>query len=197
MSEVARMIAMPHGVTDPRTDPTQVRFRGTTVHRNMDFDMPFMSKVDDGLWLGGCVSQPQGRLLLPKFVKHVVCLIDFDRYDIQHNLRSYMVYALQDSLDQQLDRVDALARWVNECRADAPTLVHCQAGLNRSGLVVARALILDDVAPAEAISRLRSLRSPAVLCNPAFEEWLLRDVSPYGVCGCGQEMDEHGCPYGH
>jgi protein-tyrosine phosphatase len=53
-------------------------------------------------------------------------------------------------------------------------LVHCQAGLNRSGVVVAYALMLNGMSAAEAIARIRERRSPAVLCNPQFERWLRR-----------------------
>jgi protein-tyrosine phosphatase len=45
--------------------------------------------------------------------------------------------------------------------------------LNRSALVAGMALILDGWKPADAIALLREKRSPAVLCNPAFEQWLL------------------------
>jgi protein-tyrosine phosphatase len=51
-------------------------------------------------------------------------------------------------------------------------LVHCQAGLNRSGVVVARALMADGMSAVEAVSLIRERRSPACLCNPAFERWL-------------------------
>lgn len=66
-----------------------------------------------------------------------------------------------------------LAEHVLAHARQGPTLVHCQAGLNRSGLVAALALILDGMLPAAAIDLLRQHRSPAVLCNPAFERWLL------------------------
>jgi protein-tyrosine phosphatase len=51
--------------------------------------------------------------------------------------------------------------------------VHCQAGLNRSGLVTALALILNGMSPERAIGLLRQKRTPLVLCNGAFEAWLL------------------------
>jgi hypothetical protein len=57
-------------------------------------------------------------------------------------------------------------------RKTGPCLVHCQAGLNRSSLVVARVLMLEGATADEAIGLLREKRSPACLCNPAFEEWL-------------------------
>lgn len=151
-------------------DPLEARFVGTTVHGDMPFDCPYMTEITENLWLGGC----DGSLVLPETIRHIVRLIHFDQYQVGHMISTYLVVPLHDALDQDLSMIDRLARWVNECREDAPTLVHCQAGLNRSGLVAARALILDGVAPADAISLLREKRSPAVLCNSAFEEWLLK-----------------------
>lgn len=62
---------------------------------------------------------------------------------------------------------------VNRYLVEGKTLVHCQAGLNRSNLIAALALIRGGMAPAGAISLLRERRSPVVLCNEAFESWLL------------------------
>lgn len=49
---------------------------------------------------------------------------------------------------------------------------NCQAGLNRSNLIAGAALIREGMEAEEAISLLRSKRSPAVLCNQTFERWL-------------------------
>jgi hypothetical protein len=62
--------------------------------------------------------------------------------------------------------------WVNLCRTTGPVLVHCQAGLNRSSLVAARALMLDGRTAGDAIRTVREKRSPACLCNRAFEDYL-------------------------
>jgi len=67
---------------------------------------------------------------------------------------------------------------VNACREDGPTLVHCQAGLNRSSLVAARALVLGGMTADDAIALIREKRSPACLCNPAFERWLRQPPEP-------------------
>lgn len=67
--------------------------------------------------------------------------------------------------------IDTIAKLVNECRREGKTLVHCQAGLNRSALVTARALMLDGMSADDAITLLRK-RSPMVLCNLTFEAWL-------------------------
>lgn len=54
-----------------------------------------------------------------------------------------------------------------------PVLVHCQAGLNRSGVVSALVLIERGHSPREAVDLLRARRSPAVLCNESFERFVL------------------------
>lgn len=51
-------------------------------------------------------------------------------------------------------------------------LVRCQAGLNRSGLVVALALMLLGRTPDEAVALIREKRSPHALCNQHFVGYL-------------------------
>lgn len=151
-------------------DPTVNRMQGYARHGNTPFDMPIVSQIVDGLWQGGCETG----LVLPSFVDHLVSLYPWERYTIKHPVQSEMYVTLYDSTDQGYELIDSLARWVNECRATGGNvLVHCQAGLNRSSLVAARALMLaDDMDGAEAIRTIRDARSPACLCNPAFEAHL-------------------------
>jgi hypothetical protein len=63
----------------------------------------------------------------------------------------------------------AAARW----QAGAEVLVRCQAGVNRSGLVVGLMLLLSGDDAATAISRVRSCRSTHVLCNESFADALI------------------------
>lgn len=161
-------------MTDPtyipvEVDPREQRFRGIAHHGNTPFDVPFISHIDGNLWVGGC----QQGLVLPAPILHIVSLYPWEQYAVTHDLRSALTVRMYDSVDQSIEQVEAIARWVNTCRADAPTLVHCQAGLNRSNLIAATALILDGMQPHEAILLLREKRSPAVLCNPAFQSHLL------------------------
>lgn len=72
-----------------------------------------------------------------------------------------MMYALELS--------DDVARRLSEGQV---CLIHCQAGLNRSGLLAARTLMKRGHTADEAIALLREKRSPLVLCNDAFENWL-------------------------
>jgi protein-tyrosine phosphatase len=59
-------------------------------------------------------------------------------------------------------------------------LVHCTEGLNRSGVVVARALMAMGLTASDAIELVRRQRGPSVdgflaLGNDAFVDWLHRE----------------------
>lgn len=151
---------------DPRTN----RMRGVTAHKHIPFDVPYITEVATNLWVGGCTTG----LVLPYDIEHLISLYPWEAYTVHHELKSGLSVRMYDSLGQALDQVQAIAGWVNVCRADGPTLVHCQAGLNRSNLVTATALIQDGMDPASAIALLRRKRSRAVLCNDSFVRWLLQ-----------------------
>ena len=154
---------------DIQFDPRKQRMVGVARHGNTPFDVPFISEIAPGFWQGGC----QDGLILPSVVEHVTSLYPWEKYTDNHGVISFLKFRMYDSLDQSFEQVDQIARWVNECRKSGVTLVHCQAGLNRSSLIAARALILDGLRPEDAIQLLRINRSPACLCNKAFEDWLL------------------------
>lgn len=149
-------------------DPMQKRMKGIAHHGNTPFDVPFISEIAPNLWQGGC----QNGLVLPQFINHLVSLYPWESYTVAHNLDSSLMVRMLDSTEQGFDQVDMIAAWINEARKTGVVLVHCQAGLNRSSLVAARALMLDGMNATEAINTLRTKRSPACLCNPAFEKHL-------------------------
>lgn len=156
--------------TDWRADPLQRRLRGIAYHGNTPFDMPFITQVDGNLWQGGC----ENGLVLPDFIEYVFSLYPWEQYTIGENVERVEV-KMYDSADGEVNRDQVLniASAVRQARDVAPTLVHCQAGLNRSGLIAATVLILDGYTPKEAVDKLRESRSPAVLCNPLFERFIL------------------------
>lgn len=152
------------------TDPRERRFSGTTHHGNIYFDVPFISEIVPGLWQGGC----EEGLTLPREITHLVSLYPWERYWIGHDMGSELYLRVYDAEDGfAIEQVDQVARWVNLCRQDGAVLIHCQAGLNRSSFVAARALMLEGMSAAEAIELIRGKRSPAALCNKSFEEQLL------------------------
>jgi protein-tyrosine phosphatase len=150
-------------------DPTLIRMSGTAVHGNTPFDVPFISEIAPNLWQGGC----QTGLQLPHFFKHIVSVYPWEAYKINHDIDSAVYVKMYDSLEQGLDDIITLAKWVNLKRKTGPVLVHCQAGLNRSSTVVATALMLEGLSGKEAVELIRKQRSPASLCNPTFEKWVL------------------------
>lgn len=156
-------------------DPREQRMVGIARHGDTPFDVPFISQIDGNLWQGGCTNG----LVLPPFIDHLVSLYPWEAYTVRHELQSALTVRQFDSLeDENTEQLYGIARWINTCRADGPTLVHCQAGLNRSSRVAALALILDGMAPDAAVALLREKRSPAVLCNPAFEAWVRQRKAP-------------------
>ena len=154
---------------DVSLDPRTHRFEGVAFHGNTPFSCSLISQITDDLWQGGCVDGLQ----LPRDVVHLVSLYPWENYRVHPDVRTVLEVTMYDAEDQGFEQVERIARWVNECRKDGVTLVHCQAGLNRSSLVAARALMLEGMSATDAIALLRKRRSPAVLCNRAFERYLL------------------------
>jgi hypothetical protein len=151
------------------TDFTTHRIEGYS-HSGEKISVPLVTRYDDTLWQGGCINA----VSLKGQFKHIVSLYPWERYNPGRELDSFLEVRLYDEgALPNLEQLYSVARWVNLCRKAGPVLVHCQAGLNRSGLVTGLALVLEGMAPAEAIKTMRERRCPAVLCNKAFEKWLL------------------------
>lgn len=152
------------------SDPRVRRLNGWASHGGHRITMPYMTEVAHNLWHGGVDYD----LVLPEFIKFKLSLYKWEDYVIRHEVET-RTETMYDSLEQGFEQIGELADWVNERRLIGPVFVHCQAGLNRSSLVVARALVAaGDVADGrEAIELIRAKRDPACLCNPAFEAWVL------------------------
>lgn len=87
----------------------------------------------------------------------------------------------------QIDGVSRMADLVTAAvRDNRSTLVRCRAGYNRSGLVVAQALINIGYRPADAIELIRRKRSQWALHNLVFEDYLLAGLDvAYLLVGLG------------
>lgn len=160
--------------TDPtkipvELDPRTQRMKGVAYHGNTPFDCPLISHIEDNLWQGGCVDG----MILPDEIVNVVSLYPWETYTARHEVHSVLSVRMYDSEEQAFEQVEPIAVWVNACLEDGPTLVHCQAGLNRSSLIAAASLMIRGRLGKEAIELLREKRSPAVLCNKSFERRIL------------------------
>jgi hypothetical protein len=73
-------------------------------------------------------------------------------------------------------RAVALARHAHRRWKDGErVLVRCQAGVNRSGLVMALVLMLEGMDAHDAIALIRERRAPAALSNSAYVRWLVTE----------------------
>lgn len=151
-------------------DLTSHRIEGYAVHGSAEFSVPLISHISGNLFVGGCID----KVPLPLNIEHVVSLYQGESYRMSVDVRSTLSVKLFDSLDLPPEQLLwAIAAHAHRMCALGPTLVHCQAGLNRSNLIAALALILHGMTGADAIDLLRAKRSPAVLCNESFEAFIL------------------------
>ncbi|MBQ0995862.1 dual specificity protein phosphatase family protein [Streptomyces sp. RK62] len=140
-------------------------------------DSPW-SEIVPGLWMGG--HQFRGRTGQLEFA------VVRDEFDLVQSLLrlpghgpdpgvEHHVWPIPDGpLDgTQLTGVIRLADAVSEALdAGRRVLVRCYHGYNRSGLVVAHALIRRSHSPDQAIRLIRSRRSPWALHNELFVDYL-------------------------
>ncbi len=154
-------------MTTELSDFTSHHIEGIAREGNIPFSVPLYSQIDGNLWMSGC---PRGSA--PEQFKFIVCLYPWETYAVREHQIHTQAQLFDSAAVPNEGVLLALARYVNEARKVAPTLVHCQAGLNRSGLISALALIESGKTPDEAIGLLREKRCSAVLCNKAFDSWL-------------------------
>lgn len=125
-----------------------------------------VDKIRDNLWLGG---SPQN---VTEY-QYVFCFNGKTGYYIP-NYTTVVVYPFEDAAWMPPeDKIHELAKQVLAYSKRAPTLVHCSAGLNRSALVMALALMYDGMTAQDAIALLREKRGEDVLHNKTFVEWLM------------------------
>lgn len=85
----------------------------------------------------------------------------------------YIDWPILDEDLPDLEQLDALTDLLAELHYQGKTiLVHCQAGLNRSGLVMALTMMKRSVSADDAIATLRAQRDEYALCNATFETYL-------------------------
>lgn len=144
---------------------------GFVKHTGAVLKVPLYTEVALNLYMGGCPVDTA-----PSWADTIVNLYPWQEYGIGEG-QTIIQHAMMDSPETQAPEVlHRLADIVNVGRLYGRVLVHCQAGLNRSGLIVALALFKTaqyHQNMAGAIKHLRDKRSESVLCNTAFEKWLL------------------------
>lgn len=136
------------------------------------YNAPPISHIKGNLYMGEC---PEG--VLDSRFKAVVNLYPWGHYRVSAGTES-LKYEMMDSAHIPDDEVlIGIADWAREKMKEGPVLVHCQAGLNRSGLITAIILMMDGMSAEQAIRLIRANRTDVALCNNAFVGWLVRDAA--------------------
>lgn len=152
-----------------KVDWTQQRSRGNVAalfYKGVAsyFDAELISHAEGDLWQGGC----QNGVYLGDEFGTVVSLYPWERYAVADgvDLYEFQMYDSEEGVDfdDLVKASDAVLAGLKKGK----TLVHCQAGLNRSGLVAAFTLMRMGWYAQDAIDHLRRKRSGFVLCNDTF-----------------------------
>lgn len=156
---------------DVELDPLTQRMKGIARHGHTPFDVPYVSHVVGNIYQGGCSLG----LELPRNIEYVISLYKWEHYIRHDRVKSFYEYTMYDSDDGIPERhiLNDIVNTALDCVEEGPTLIHCQAGLNRSSLVAALVLMELGYTGKAAIELLRHRRSPAVLCNKTFERYVL------------------------
>ena len=132
------------------------------------FEVPMISHVEGNLWQGGC---EQGFKLDDDF-HLVVSLYPWEQYTLGPNTDRVEIKMYDSHTGILWEDLHRASDAVVEGLKHGKVLVHCQAGLNRSGAVAGMALMKMGKTAQEAIDLLRHSRSSMVLCNDTFVKQL-------------------------
>ena len=131
----------------------------------------FRSLIADNLWMGATPAHNGGEV--PEDIHTIINLYPWEPYQLHDHQVFTQVMMLDSDELPDVRLLFMLARHVLHARDIGPVLVHCQVGMNRSGLVTALALREAGMTSKEAIALIREKRDPLCLSNRTFEEWLL------------------------
>lgn len=153
------------------SDLTSHHIEGIAVMGNTPFSVPLISRV--GEFKFGTLDQGGCKHGLSVHYDVVISLYPWENY-VTNTAHTVIEIALLDAAGEvpaaQVEwAADQLAHFLE---MGNNVLVHCQAGLNRSSLVIADFLMRHEGMTADEAIQVVRRRSPACLCNPDFEAWL-------------------------
>lgn len=154
------------------------------IHPDLPYDV--WTETVPGLWQGGTIDRFAGK----EWYEHErifgkeITKKDFDCVytlyasadPVDWFVREYrfgFYDAGLEDFDPESNLLDIVKMAHKDWKSGKKVLIRCQAGLNRSGIVMALVLIRDGYEPADAIQLMRDKRSRFVLCNRHFEQYLL------------------------
>ena len=143
-------------------------------------DMDLYSEILPGLFMGGTADEDIVNVAKP--LRNLDEQNAFDSVVTCYSWAQPMGWYVHEnrfgfadgSIDPKtLSKVIELAKWIHsEWKTGKKCLVRCQAGYNRSGLIIAICLLVEGYSPQQAIDLIRAKRSPNALFNQAFVQTL-------------------------
>lgn len=136
------------------------------------------NEITPGLWMGGHYTTPPGRALEPVVVDREFDLVVSLFTRSGHGPAREVEHLVQEIPDGPLDPGQLRTAWeaathtAEAVRQGRSVLVRCHSGYNRSGLVVARALVELGHRADRAVALVRERRSPWALNNSLFVDYL-------------------------
>lgn len=152
------------------------------VH-DIGWDFPLWSEILPGLWLGGTDDDDTIETGVDTYKPRMITKNDFDTVVTLYSwaqpvdwLVEEVRYGFYDSEIGHIDfsAVERAADFAYQAwKSGKRVLIRCQAGINRSSLVMAHVLMKDRYTAREAIDLMREKRSKAVLLNKHFVDYLV------------------------
>lgn len=137
------------------------------------------NEIVPNLWMGGMLYGPTAEPFFPDSSDFDVCVSMAGRGHPKlqlPNVEHFHPYLIPDGElhgEEKKFVHEAVVKVINHMHRGRRVLVRCQAGYNRSGLVVALALLdMDYGDPDEIIALIREKRSKWALCNPRFVDYI-------------------------
>lgn len=159
------------------TEPWRGYYLNRAGRQELMDDVPLVSHVVDNLYVGGCIHG----IDVEDHFSHIFSMYPWERYAFdtrKTELHEFKMYDSHDGLD--IETVERASDSVVEALSDdGNVLVHCQAGINRSNLVAARALMKAyDLSSTDAIRLLEEKRHRLILSNQSFKDYVLSTDFP-------------------
>ena len=152
------------------------------VH-DIGWDFPLWSEILPGLWLGGTDDDDTIETGVDTYKPRMITKDDFDTVVTLYSWAQPVDWLVEDVrygfYDSEISHIDfdaverASAFAYSAWKSGKRVLIRCQAGINRSSLVMAHVLMKDKYTAREAIDLMREKRSKAVLLNRHFVDYLV------------------------
>jgi len=151
------------------------------MRRHDDGDPPLYSEILTNLWMGGTddddlVHIGTGRLPTTSDQREFDVVVSLSAYSLPMgwHVKEYR-FGFPDgpTPDHIYDELEQIADYAyRDWKAGKKCLIRCQAGMNRSGLMVALILMREKMSADAAISLIRKKRSNYALDNAHFVQYL-------------------------